>query len=230
MVPSRLKKPNNLRAIQILKWLVFLLISAALWTWRYQFLEILSLVREKDALVAYLQSFGAWMPLLLSSVIVLQVVVAAIPGHLLYAAGGYTYGFVGGFLLSWTITVLAGQLTFAMARKWGKPLVDRFASGTEVERWQLAAKGRGFTFFLIAFMIPIFPADLMTYVAGLSSIAARSFLAANLLGRIPVVVIMTLVGSHGLQLTLPVWIAAGLISVIAFLALRHLAAGWRCTM
>jgi uncharacterized membrane protein YdjX (TVP38/TMEM64 family) len=44
----------------------------------------------------------------------------------------------------------------------------------------------------------------MNLVAGLSSISARRFLAASILGRLPGTVLLTLVGAYGLQV--PIWL------------------------
>jgi uncharacterized membrane protein YdjX (TVP38/TMEM64 family) len=59
---------------------------------------------------------------------------------------------------------------------------------------------------MISFMLPVFPADLMNYVAGLSSISWLKFLVANFFGRLPGVLAMTLIGSHGLALSPQVWV------------------------
>jgi len=63
----------------------------------------------------------------------------------------------------------------------------------------------------------------MTYVAGLSSIAPKKFLAANMLGRIPAAVILTLVGSHGLVLSSQTLAIAAMISVFMIVVLHRLA-------
>lgn len=181
---------------------------------RQPLFEILSLVGDQEALVIKLQQYGALGPLLLSATIFLQVIVAAIPGHLLMVTGGYIYGFTEGFLLAWVSTIVASELTFYLARRYGRPVVDRLADTKLVDRWVRLADRQGFTFFLAAFMIPVFPADVMSYVAGLSKISPRSYLAANLIGRLPAAILMTLVGSHGLQITLPVWLLVIGISIV----------------
>lgn len=204
--PKQLKR--FLRIALLLGGLLFL------YAYRQPLLDILSVVGDRQALVIRLQQYGSLGPILLSVIIFLQVIVAAIPGHLLMVAGGYIYGFLGGFLLAWVNTIIASELTFYLARHYGRPVVDRLADVKVVDRWVHLADRQGFTFFVAAFMIPIFPADVMSYVAGLSKISPRSYLAANLIGRLPAATLMTLVGSHGLQVTLPVWLLVIAISIL----------------
>lgn len=175
---------------------------------------MLSLVRDREGLQLYLEQFGVWAPAVLSFVIMLQVVVAAIPGHLLMAAGGYVYGFTGGFLISYTTTVIASMGTFYLARIYGRKVTDRFADTKVINKWEDVASRQGFRFFLFTMAIPIFPADVIPYLAGLGTVNPLHFAAANLIGRLPVAITMTLVGSHGLELS-PSTIAILVIASIA---------------
>jgi uncharacterized membrane protein YdjX (TVP38/TMEM64 family) len=63
-------------------------------------------------------------------------------------------------------------------------------------------------------MLPIFPADVMNFVAGMSSISGRKFLVANFVGRLPGVILLTALGANGLALSLPIvglFTATGLV-------------------
>jgi len=62
-------------------------------------------------------------------------------------------------------------------------------------------------------VLPIFPSDLMCYVAGLGTVAPRRFFLANVCGRFVCAAFITLVGSNGLQMPLIFWI--GVILVVA---------------
>lgn len=168
---------------------------------------LLALVKDREAIIEFVGSYGAYGPVLLAIAIILQVIFAAIPGHLLMFACGYLYGFSKGFLLTWITTILASQATFLMARKAGKPLVYRFASKDLIDKWEPVANKQGIVFFIFSFMLPIFPVDVMTYVAGFASISPRRFLIANLIGHIPVAVLMNLAGAYGFELSTG-WIIA----------------------
>jgi uncharacterized membrane protein YdjX (TVP38/TMEM64 family) len=180
----------------------------------------LSVIGDREAVALYLNQFGILAPFLLSIVLVLQVVVAAIPGHALVVGGGYVFGFIPALCLSLAMTVLGSQLSFLLARKAGRPLVEKLAPVEVLDKWYEISAQKGTLFFTVAFMLPIFPADIMNYIAGLSSLSTRRFFVANLIGRLPGVVVMTAVGAFGFQLSPIIWVGVAVVGGVMF-------AGWR---
>ncbi len=189
-----------------------LIAAWGLWVLRQPVVALLSLVGDQEAVSAYLQSFGAWGPLVLALAQLIQVVAAVIPGHVFLVAAGYVYGFPVGFLLNITFVVAASQFAYSLARWAGRPFVNRFVPDDKLEHWYKISEKQGFVFFTLVFILPVFPTDVMNFVAGLSGISPRKFLAANFLGRLPSAIILTLIGSHGLQWTPQAW---GLLFVFA---------------
>ena len=160
------------------------------------------------------------MPLLLGLLQYAQVLVAVIPGHMVVVAGGYLYGFWGGLLLNLIFVVTASQLGFLLARWVGRPFVHRVANPQQVAHWEQQADRHGLIIFLIAFLLPVMPSDLMNFVAGLSGIHPRRFLAANFFGRLPGVVLLTLLGARGMMLTLQHWLLLGIGALLVAAAGR----------
>jgi uncharacterized membrane protein YdjX (TVP38/TMEM64 family) len=185
---------SNILALVILTWLL-----------RQSLSEWLTILSDQAFVSSYVQSYGALAPLVLAFLQVLQVIVAFIPGHVFVIAGGYIYGMPLGLLFNIVCVVTASQLGFLLARWAGRPLVHRLADRETIEKWETIAEERGFLFFTIAFVLPVFPTDLMNFVAGLTGISSRKFLAANFLGRFPSVLVLTLIGSHGLELSNTAW-------------------------
>jgi uncharacterized membrane protein YdjX (TVP38/TMEM64 family) len=191
---------------------VLLLATAALsmlWWLRAPLADALAWVGDREALTASFDHLGYWGSGVLFLLLVLQVFVAVIPGHALIFAGGYVYGFAASFAITWASTVLGSQIAFLIARKAGRPVVNRLASPVVIGRWDRLAKHQGLVFYLFAFILPIFPSDLMCYVAGLGTISPRRFFIANLLGRMVVAGFITLLGATGLHLPLIFWVIVG---------------------
>ena len=200
------------------KWLtrgfVILIILSIPWFYRHQLLDLLNFFRNREAVLAYLEPLGLWGPLLYLLILHIQVLTATIPGHGLMITAGYLYGFAGGLVLNLIGGVGASQLAFIIARLAGKPLVSRLVSANALNRWQKVAERQGFFFFLTCFWLPIVPHNVTNYIAGLSSISFWQFFLANLLGRLPGLIIITLLGSHGLQLS---WQQGSIIAVLGLL-------------
>lgn len=182
--------------------------------------DLLRIIGNRQAVVAYLDQFGATAPVLLSLIIVLQIIVAAVPGHALLFASGYIYGFWGGFGINLLTLVLGSQVAYLLARWAGRPLVERLTPVETLDKLYAAANQKGLLFFMFAFMLPIFPVDVMNYAAGLSGISGRRFFVANFIGRLPTVIVTTAIGAFGFQLSAKTWLVIVPAGIVMFLAWR----------
>ena len=197
-----------------LKASIILLALTSIIYWRIQILEMIKMIGDREAIAAYLQQFGVVGPILLFIILAMQVFLAVIPGHAFMVAGGYIYGLFIGSVITQLSTVIASQLAFLLTRKYGRPLVERFAPANIVEHWNKLAQSKGVVFFFFAFILPIFPNDLMCFIAGLSSISPKKFFLANFLGRLPCAIFITLIGSHGFELPLYFWVLVVAVMIL----------------
>ena len=186
----------------------------SIFLWRIQLLEMISMIGDRDAIATFLHQYGVVGPLILFIILTLQVFLAVIPGHAFIVAGGYIYGLFLGAMITQISTVIASQLAFLLARKYGRPLVDRVAPANITEHWNRLAQTQGGLFFFFSFILPIFPNDLMCFIAGMSAISPRKFFLANFLGRLPCAIFVTLIGSHGFELPLYFWILTVLVMIV----------------
>ncbi len=199
-----------------------LLVTAVLlWLLRDYVEETFVVLSDQATVSAYIQSFGILGPLVLGFFQVLQVIIAFIPGHVFVIAGGYVYGLPLGFFFNITFVVAASQLAFYIAKRFGRPLVGRFVDAPTLDKWQSIADKRGILFFTIAFILPVFPSDAMNFIAGLSGMSGRKFLVANIIGRTPSVILLTLVGSHGLEFSNRTWFIIALVVALIYVIGRY---------
>lgn len=193
-------------------------VLVALFVYRQPLADLLHIIGDQEAVSQYLQSFGAWGPLVLFVLMVAQVFVAVIPGHALMVTAGYAYGTLGLCIVILS-TILGSQVAFFIARRYGRSLIDKLASPQIIERWDRMARNQGIMFYFFAFVLPIFPSDLMCYVAGLGTIPARGFLLSNVCRRSVVAISITVIGMYGLNPPMWFWL-------IAVLGLAGLFIGW----
>lgn len=213
-------KPEGKHVFRPVKWgLIFavtLVTIFLLWQVRDGVWDLISLVGDQEGVSAYLQSYGAWGPVALAAAQLLQVIVAVIPGHVFLIAAGYVYGFWPGLILNMICIVAASQLGFALARWTGRPIVDRLVDKKTLDKWYSIGEKQGFTFFTIAFVLPMFPTDMMNFVAGLTGIKGTQFLAANILGRLPSAIMLTMIGAYGIRFANWQWGIIAAIIVLVF--------------
>ena len=207
---------------QIGKIIAILATLVGIWIARSELVEIFSMIGDRDAIVAYLGQYGALGPIVLFVILGLQVFLAIIPGHAFIVAGGYVYGLLWGVLITQISTVITSQIAYLLARKAGRPFVERMAPANVIDHWNELAQKQGGLFFFFAFILPIFPNDLMCFIAGLSAISPRKFFLANLLGRLPCAIFVTLIGSHGFELPLSFWVLIILVIIVMCLVWKKL--------
>jgi len=204
-----MKTKNIFFAVVLLTVIVF---------YRQPITNLLHIIGDQESVSAYLQGYGVWGPAILFLLMVAQVFVAVIPGHALMVTAGYVYGTTGLFVVI-ASTILGSQIAFFIARQYGRSLIYKLASSQIIERWDGMARNQGIMFYFFTFVLPIFPSDLMCYIAGLGKIAPRHFLLANVLGRTVVAVSITIIGMYGMHP--PVWFWA-----IAVIGIAGLFGSW----
>lgn len=207
---------NANKAVKLMVTTTTIVVPLAILLWLNQdaVWAFLDFVRDRNAISAFVDEIGLIGPLVLMGLAGLQVLIPWIPSEPPIIAAGYAYGFASGFLMSWLVSVAATQAVYHFARFAGRPVVERLVPVKSLDKWtQIASKG-GTIFFLIVFMNPLLPTDIMVFVAGLSVIDARRFFVASLLGRIPLVALLTLVGSNGFSITPAVIVGLSLVCVL----------------
>jgi uncharacterized membrane protein YdjX (TVP38/TMEM64 family) len=201
---------------------IALVVILLLWLGGRELAPIINFLKDRQQIEAFLAGWGIWGPLLYVLILTVQVFTAVIPGQVLMITAGYLYGFWGGFALNFFTIVVTSQIAFAFARKAGKPAVERFVPDNIWERWGDIAKRGNFFFFLICFWFPIIPSSATNYIAGLSHISGWLFFLASVLGRLPGIVLITLIGSHGLTLTWQQWVVIIPLAILLIIGGRYL--------
>lgn len=185
------------------------------WWAREPLEEFLLWIVDREAVAEYMVSYGDWAMAVYLSLLILQVIVALVPGQALVFAAGYVFGFLPTLLVTIPVAVLSSQFAFFLARRYGKPIAYRLASQKAIDRWEGMARHQGILFYFLAFNLPVFPSDAMCYVAGLGTISGLRFLAANFLGRIVSTTFTVAVSAYGFNMPTWFWVAV-VIVVISF--------------
>jgi len=184
--------------------------------------SLVAVLGDSQAVTSLLRNSGPWGWFILIILLILQAFLAFIPGQGLMLASGYIYGFWQGLFLTWFGLTLGGQMSFWLARRYGRPFANRFVSKKVLTRWNSVAARQGIGFYVISLFLPIFPNDAMCFVAGLGEISFRRFLVANVIGRFIATAAMTFVGAYGAQIPLLVWVILIVVLILFLLVWRAL--------
>lgn len=182
----------------------------------FQFFESRESVRD------YVKSFGAWAPLAFFVLQFVQVIFSPIPGSVTTVAGGMLFGFFYGFLLSLAAIFLGSIAAFLLGKVFGRPLVEKIAGKSVVEKYTKSVSSRQRIVLIIMLLLPFFPDDLLCLVAGLSALRLPQFSLLVILTRPWGLLFSALVGSGLLHIPSWGWVVIGVAAVALFvLSLKY---------
>lgn len=152
--------------------------------------------REPERFRAWVDTHGVYGRLAYMGMVLLQILVAIIPGEPLEILGGYAFGAVEGTILCTLAATVGSLAVFALVRFFGVKLVEVFFSREKLNNLRfLKSSSKRDLLFLIIFMIPGTPKDLLCYFAGLTDIRFPVWLLICSLGRVPSIITSTVGGN-----------------------------------
>lgn len=182
------------KQVYIAAMIIFIAFIAAV-TW-FVGKPMVELAEDPETFRAWVDGSGIWGRLLFVGMVILQVVVAFIPGEPIELAAGYTFGFLEGSLLTLAGFVLGSWLVFALVRRFGVKLVEVFFPQNklnEIKFLQNPKKTKVISFLLM--LIPGTPKDMLSYFAGLTKLTTREWLVIVAVGRLPSLITSTITGA-----------------------------------
>ncbi len=109
--------------------------------------------------------------------------------------GGFIFGTTAGFFVALIGMIFGSTLAFYITRLTGKPLLEALVSKHHIDHFSKIFKKRGATAVLISYTIPIFPTDTLSLFLGLTKMRYHKFLSLVILGHIPRVLMIILLGA-----------------------------------
>lgn len=139
---------------------------------------------------------GPLAPAVFVVVQAVQVLVAPIPGQVLGFVAGYLFGVVWGTALSVLGATLGGYVAFRLARRFGRPLVERAVAPEAVATFDSVSADHGRLLLFVVFLVPGLPDDAICFLAGVSDLDERSFVVVSVVGRTPGYFLVALAGAR----------------------------------
>lgn len=163
---------------------------------------------ETDSLKALVERAGFFGPLIFIGTVILEVVVAPIPGAVFPVIAGFLFGFWEGVLYSYIGNLLGTLAAFLLARAFGQPFIAKLISVNKLTRANtLLTKYSRHLFWLYA--MPIFPLDIISFLLGVSSLSFKKFAIIVSFSFIPNILLLNFFGTaiSGLSLQLVSFLA-----------------------
>ena len=129
--------------------------------------------------------WGRLAPLVYTLAVIIEVIVAPIPGTLLYAPAGAIFGgFVGGSL-SLLGNVIGAAICCVIGRMIGDRVLTLRIDESELARYRALLERRGLWLVMLLRLNPLTTSDLVSYAAGVAGVPPWKVAAGTLLGLAP---------------------------------------------
>jgi uncharacterized membrane protein YdjX (TVP38/TMEM64 family) len=127
-------------------------------------------------------------------VVIIEVVIAPIPGGAVGYLGAARFGFWQAWPLLYVGNLIGTFLVFTLARKYGTPLFEENTSSKTRERYDRLLDGHPLLLWFF-YTVPIIPVDVLSVLAGLSHMSRRRFFTIAFTGYFFYTAIVAYVGS-----------------------------------
>ena len=182
------------KVVAIIAILIFILFCAAVGY--FIGVPMVRLAEDPVQFRAWVDGYGIWGKLIFVGMVVLQVVVALIPGEPIELAAGYAFGFLEGSLLTLCGFILGSWLVFLLVRKFGVKLVEVFFPPEKITQFSfLKNPKKTKTIAFLLMLIPGTPKDFLSYFAGLTQLSLKQWLLIVAIGRLPSLITSTATGA-----------------------------------
>jgi len=163
----------------------------------------------------YIQSFGIWAPIVY---IVLFTVVplTLFPDSILAISGGLAFGIVRGSIYTMIGAIMGATLAFFITRTIGNSAINNFMDKNFKGAKNYTDK-MGIEVILLLRLIPLFPFDIVSYLAGLSNIKFKKYIIGTIIGTIPGILVFNNIGQQIMNFTSFGFIISIILLVILFL-------------
>ena len=145
----------------------------------------LAAAEKLEELRRFFTGLGAFAPLAYVAVVTAEVVIAPIPGTVLYAPAGVVFGGFWGGALSLIGNVTGAALSFALMRALGRSTIERFIETEQLQAIERRLVENGVLIVFLLRLNPLTSSDIVSYAAGGTSMPLRKLLLGTTLGMAP---------------------------------------------
>lgn len=157
---------------------------------------MVSFVADAQVFRLWVDRHGIWGRLVFLLLLVVQMIVAFIPGEPFEIAAGYAFGWLEGTVLCLAGSLIGSVIVFSAVRTVGQKLLYVFFTSREIDRVSLLNNSKRFNSLIFAiFLIPGTPKDIMSYFVGLSKMKLSQWLFISTIAKIPSIITSTVGGS-----------------------------------
>lgn len=134
---------------------------------------------SEENLRIFLDKFGIFAPLFFILIQIVQVVIPLIPCSISTGVGVVIFGPLWGFIYNYVGIVIGSIIVFFISRRYGMPLIKKMFKQELIDKYiGWLNNGKKFErFFAAAIFFPVAPDDFLCYLAGVTNISVKKYIA-----------------------------------------------------
>ena len=165
---------------------------------------------------AFVDRFGQWS-FVLAALLMIVVAILPIPAEFPAMLNGMIFGPLIGTTITWLGAIVGAWISFELARRFGRPLTERFVKSTLLERTDRVVDSAGWPGLLTLRLIPAVAFTALNWGAGLTTVPRWTFLWTTTLGILPGAIVFTVSGTGAAALFRANPLAAVALGLVVFL-------------
>lgn len=168
---------------------------------------------SQEAIRDFVSQFGVFAPLAFIMLQILQVIITPFSHYAVSIAGGFIFGTWQGFIYNWIGRVIGTTIAFYLARIFGRKIIKHIVKKETIQKYDYIFENGKLLLFL-AYFLPVFPDDELSYLAGLSAMNPRIFLPLMAIGHISGSLALAYIGNGIQSIKEPMFIILSLVTLI----------------
>ena len=207
---------SDIMSADIIKFIIVFCIIGIIFSGLFNYILSYYFDFDVENIKDWVNSYGQYAPIAYIILVIIAIVISPIPSTPLGIVAGITFGTFLGTIYSLIGAQIGAFCAFLIARKWGRPAVEKLTSKKNLAQFDKFSDNFGFLTIIIIRFIPTFSFDLVSYCAGLTSMNAFKFNAATFLGMFIPITALVFVGDALLTNPFLAFVVFGIL-FIAFL-------------
>lgn len=162
--------------------LIILVIPLLLFHFNTEITEIMTVMLSGNSAAISDLSKSSLLLILLCTLLLMTIqnLFTIIPLILLISVNISLFGFTGGYIWSWIVSIAGAVVSFFLTRFWFQDFFGKFVD----DKWEQKIDENGFWFVFIGRVMPFMPTSVVNIAAGISSVRFMKFLSATVIGNL----------------------------------------------
>jgi uncharacterized membrane protein YdjX (TVP38/TMEM64 family) len=169
---------------------------------------------NQESIRVFVNQFGAFASIAFILLQITQVVVTPINHYVVSIAGGFIFGIWPGFIYNWIGRVIGTLIAFYIGRNFGRKIIKHVAKPKTIEKYDMFFN-KGKILLFLAYFLPLFPDDELSYLAGISAISPKIFIPIMAIGHIGGSLGLSYLGNGLESLKDPIFIIISILTLLA---------------